>query len=276
MKIKKTAVVRFVIQAVFFVIAPAVFALAFGGVKQIGEKVGSTERVTFSSPVTLLLALILYTILFGRFFCGYACAFGSFGDWLYGAGAFIRKKLRIRILPLPVKAAAYLKYVKYAVLAFVFILSLAGFPGLLAGKSPWAAFAAIRAGRITANPGLLLLGVLILCMIWTERFFCRFLCPLGAVFSITPRIPLVGFHKNTNLCGGCGNCTKHCPAGLSLGEKEYIHSGECLGCGTCVSVCPKENMSFYMAGKKVRYTLILVIQSLLMVGLFFALGIIVI
>lgn len=76
--------IRMIIQLIFFTIMPSIYTTAFSGVKYIFTKIGNGQQVELTSFVTILIVLCLYTIVFGRFFCGFACAFGSLGDYLQG------------------------------------------------------------------------------------------------------------------------------------------------------------------------------------------------
>ena len=86
--------VRAIIQLIFFLLVPSAFTAAFSGVKYLFTQIGKGDAIGMTSFVTALCVLCLYTILFGRFFCGFACAFGSFGDALHGIYLWICKKIR--------------------------------------------------------------------------------------------------------------------------------------------------------------------------------------
>ena len=72
--------VRLAIQILFFLLFPSTFTSAFNGVKYIFTQIGLGSSVALNSFLAVLIALCVYTIVFGRFFCGYACAFGTMGD----------------------------------------------------------------------------------------------------------------------------------------------------------------------------------------------------
>ena len=78
--------------AYIFIAAPSHFSTAFAGVKSIFLTIGGQQSVTWNSFLDITALLLITTILFGRHFCGYACAFGSLGDALYELTAFIRAK----------------------------------------------------------------------------------------------------------------------------------------------------------------------------------------
>lgn len=70
---------RALIQVLYFLFVPSVYTAAFAGVKYIFTQIGAGEKVAVTSFVTVLVVICIYTILFGRFFCGFACAFGTLG-----------------------------------------------------------------------------------------------------------------------------------------------------------------------------------------------------
>lgn len=147
-----------------------------------------------TSFVTALCVLCLYTILFGRFFCGFACAFGSFGDALHGIYLWICKKIRKKPYRISEKITKYLYLLKYIVLAMISLLCYAGVYAKTKGTSPWEVFSMIRAGNFKLGGyaiGIVLLTILMIGMCVQERFFCRFFCPMGAVFSLLPALPFL-------------------------------------------------------------------------------------
>ena len=83
MKKKLNNYLRIAIQILFFLLMPSVFTTAFSGVKYIFTQIGNEQAIAITPFVTVLVVLCVYTIVFGRFFCGFACAFGSMGDWIY-------------------------------------------------------------------------------------------------------------------------------------------------------------------------------------------------
>ena len=83
---------RALIQILYFLFLPSVYTAAFAGVKYIFTQIGAGEAIGMTSFVTVLIVLCAYTILFGRFFCGFACAFGSLGDGIHAFYLWCFKK----------------------------------------------------------------------------------------------------------------------------------------------------------------------------------------
>ena len=74
-----------------------------------------------------------------------------------------------------------------------------------------------------------------------QRFFCRYLCPMGAIYSLISRCALLKIVKPRSKCGSCRLCTAKCTMGIDLTEKEQTAGGECIGCGVCINGCLKNN-----------------------------------
>ena len=80
-------------------------------------------------------------------------------------------------------------------------------------------------------------------MVFCERFFCRFLCPMGAVFTMLPVLPFFSVRRQKANCAkGCTACQKSCPSDLELPEKgSWNGNGDCFQCQKCLEICPKKN-----------------------------------
>lgn len=92
-------------------------------------------------------------------------------------------------------------------------------------------------------------------MLLIPRFFCRYLCPFGAVFSLLPVLPVSVVGRDRENClKGCSLCQKVCPAGISLPDRNGDYTqimGECFSCGRCAGGCPRGNCgNISMAGGK--------------------------
>jgi len=247
MRKKQTAhaIARAAVQVVFFLFLPQLFSAAFGAIRSLADHIHGREVITWNPFLTLLCILLAFTILFGRFFCGYACAFGSLGDWLYAAATFLRKKAGRPPRKLPDRAIAGLLYVKHLVLFAIVVACLTGLYASAAAMDPWSLFGALRAGQFSLagkTGAALFLALIFALMCLVERGFCMFLCPMGAAFELLPMLPLTVFGRKKEAClKGCSLCVKTCPASIALGEP-HAKTGDCFQCGKCSVRCPKENI----------------------------------
>lgn len=239
--------VRAAIQLCFFIFLPSAFTTAFSGIKYIFNQLSGGKAVEFTGFISVLVALCLFTIVFGRFFCGYACAFGSLGDAVHAIYVAIFKKLGKKPFLLDKKWKAPLSAVKYVILFFIVLLCFMGIYGDLPKFSPWEVFSMLRAGNMKLGANLL--GVVILLLILVgmavcERFFCRFLCPMGAVFALLPVLPIFSLKRKRENCPEkCRGCENSCPSDIALpDEHSWEVNGDCFMCQKCTCSCPRSNI----------------------------------
>lgn len=191
--------------------------------------------------------LMIVGAFFGRFVCGWLCPFGLVQDLLYKI-PFFRK---LRKLP----GDKFLKWFKYVILAvFVILLPLFAVDAFGQG-SPWFCEYICPAGTLGAgiplvvlNEGLrsvigwlyawkvAILAVLIFLSILVYRPFCRYLCPLGAIYGLFNPISLYRYKIDSEKCTKCGACQKACK--LDIKAFENPNSTECIRCGDCIKSCP--------------------------------------
>ena len=238
---------RTIIQIVFFLFLPSAYNSAFTGVKYLFTQVGAGKAIQWTPFVAILVVLLAYTIVFGRFFCGYACAFGSLGDWLFALRKYIARKTKWKPKTMPREWAKILSGVKYVVLTAIVVLCFTGLYSKLSGWNPWDAFSMLHARNFHLGKHIVALVLLLaICvgMFFEERFFCKFLCPMGAVFSLMPVLPVFSLHRDRSECiPRCSACTKICPADIDLPKDGAMSiRGDCFQCGKCIGNCPKSNV----------------------------------
>ena len=245
-KISSIQIVRAVIQLIAFITVPALFITIFSSIGGLITSIADGSFVLLDNlgRLVLILGVFLMTVVWGRFFCGFICSFGAMQDLLNSIGKLIPFKITV-----PEKADKWLKLLKYAVLAFVAV-GVWGFS--VTGDnvwSPWAVFGIYSSlsGWSSLKYFLTLGGALLLLIIigslFIERFFCRYLCPLGALFSLVSRFRIYSLKRKPDKCGNCKLCTSKCSMGVPLYKYDEVRSGECINCMKCTSVCPNENIS---------------------------------
>lgn len=245
-KIHPIQIVRTVIQLIAFVTVPALFITVFSSLGGIIASVTSGSFVVEENlgRIILVLAVFLVTVVWGRYFCGFICSFGAMQDLLNAFGRLIPFKVKISE-----KADKWLKLLKYAVLASA---AAGAFGFSLTGDtmwSPWTVFgiytslSAWSSLRYFLTLGGVLLLLIIIGSLFIERFFCRYLCPLGALFALVSRTRLHPIKRSQDKCGNCRLCTSECPMAVPLYKYDEVSSGECINCMKCTEVCPKENAS---------------------------------
>ena len=249
LKNKKINWIKVVIQILSFALIPGLFEGEFAAVGNIVSCIykGNISWESVKYSVWMLLATVPATVLVGRFFCGFFCSFGAVQDLLWLGSHRLRAlfpgKRNLK------KADRIFRFAKYAVL-FYFIIFI--WSGVTAVKTagPWQVF-----GQYVSFghwPGLKLLlsvgGVLLLLIfigsLFVQRFFCRYFCPMGAIYSLISQTSFLKIDKPRKECGKCHLCTSKCTMGMDLTKKDRIAGGECISCQKCVSWCPRGNVHF--------------------------------
>lgn len=242
-KISITQIIRHIIQLGAFLLFPGMFISIFMAIRNLYTAAIGVS--TYQNQWLLILAIFPITVLFGRFFCGYLCAFGAMGDLLWWISSkIIKKPIRVNE-----KVDCILKYLKYVVLALIVIFAWTLAIPMDSTYSPWNVFgmystlsgwSSVKA--LLSVGGLLLLLIIIGCFL-IERFFCRYLCPLGAIFAMVSRFRLHRMKKPGDECGACRMCTGKCSMGIPLYKEDRVNSSECINCYRCVDVCPRKNVT---------------------------------
>ncbi len=205
------------------------------------QAVNGSIKYDFSFYVAGMILAV--GVLLGRAVCGFLCPFGLFQELLHK-------------IPLPkIKLWKPLRYIKYVMLlVFVMILPVASTSYAGAGDPAFCEYVC-PAGILEASLPLLathpelrsVLGwrfllklsifavVMILC-VFVYRFFCRVMCPLGAVYGILNKVSLYTVSVDKAKCVGCGECASVCP--MQVDPVKNQRSTECIFCGRCRDACP--------------------------------------
>ena len=270
-KTKTLQILRRIIQIVSFVLLPGLFITAFTALKDVYTALisGTFSFNRLSYALWILIATIPITILMGRFFCGYLCAFGSMGDFVW----FLSRKIRKKPSLIGERGDKILKSLKYIllILIVVFIWTL-GVAQIDSKASPWTIFGMyVSINGWPAADYLLTIGSLFLLLIligsfFVERFFCRYLCPLGALYAVISRLRLFKIAKPRTQCGKCRLCTNSCPMGIPLYKYDVIRSGECINCFACTQSCRRSNSSANLKQPVAVLMAVIVIVGLYFVG----------
>jgi len=268
-KIKKSQVLRHVIQFILFLLLPGLYAMTFSELKTVYQMIsgGNFNFLQAFPSLVEFVAVMGITLLMGRWFCGWLCAFGAYNDLIY----FISRKVFKVKFKVDEKVDSILKYVKYVVLIFIIILSWTMRSNILESISPWDAFGQIT--DLSTVFSSLLIGLILLVLItigaaFIERFFCRYLCPLGAVFSIISKLGITKINKPKADCGKCRACTMNCSMGLKLYKVNGAKGGDCINCLKCTEVCPRNNANVNMLGQDVNQNLAGSVAMATMLGVY--------
>lgn len=195
-------------------------------------------------PYYVFGIILLYGVLFGRWICGFLCPFGLIQELFHKIKTpKLKKSFATRVL-------SYFKYVILAIFTIILplIYAFRDFP--LPGFCKYICPAGTLEGAIgllinQANTEMLsMLGPLftwkfillvgfVLASIFIYRFFCRFFCPLGAIYGLFNKISLIGIKLDKPKCTDCGKCQTKCQMDI-----RHVGDHECISCGECISSCP--------------------------------------
>ena len=205
----------------------------------LGSLQSSLANARFSAPYYILGTLLLFGLFLGRFICGFLCPVGLLQELLHRIPSPKLKKNRV---------TRALSYGKYVVLA-LFVIAVPLFqyaPGFCKYVCPAGTFEAglplvfrnkvlqSLLGRLFTFKVLILVLVLVLC-VFCFRAFCRFVCPLGAIYSFFHLVSVFGVKVDTDRCTHCNACVNRCPMDIrKVGDRECVH------CGDCIDVCPEK------------------------------------
>ena len=199
----------------------------------------------------LLLTVLSMAFLLRKAFCSWLCPVGTISEYLWRAGRkFFRGNLRLpRWFDLPLRS------LKYLLLGFfvwaISTMSAVGIRDFM--QSPYGLIADVKMLNFFRNisqTGLLVLGGFVVASLLIQNFWCRFLCPYGALLGLVSLFSPARIRRKPEACIDCAKCAKACPSSLPVDKLVQIKSVECTGCLECVAVCPAQDalaMSFSIA-----------------------------
>lgn len=204
------------------------------------------ERVSWSS-YALLLATVLAALLFRRVFCGKICAFGTLQELFarLGKGLFRRRFV------VPESADKPARCLKYAVLAGTVAASAIAGRLFIRPYDPWATYQHLFSRELLSGfrVGLAVLAVSLVGSLLFDRFFCKYLCPMGAFLALIRRVGWFRVRRNEGTCIHCSACTNACPVNIPVETLAQVRDAECINCNICVNKCPVKD-TLYVGGPR--------------------------
>ncbi len=211
----------------------------FGGIETLWSLLsggGYLKRIAASS-VILLMGTVVLGVVFGRAFCGYLCPLGALQEFFGMIGKAIWPRKR-PTMPAALDRPA--RYLKYVVLAFFTIWTFQAAELVIRPYDPWVAWMHLTSDELLVEfaLGTAVLGISLAGSVVYERFFCKYLCPMGATLGIVSKVSLFKVRRSAETCTSCGSCDKACPVNITVSTVDSVRSAECLACNECVNACP--------------------------------------
>ncbi len=202
-----------------------------------------TRELPTLHPATLflLVAFLTISLLMRKAFCSWLCPVGTVSEWLWKTGRSIfGKNIALpRWLDIGLRS---LKYILLALFAWVVVkMPVDGINAFL--HSPYGVIADVKMlnlFRFMTTTTAIVLGVLTIASVFVQNFWCRYLCPYGALMGLAALASPLRIRRDEKTCIDCAKCAKACPSQLPVDRLITIRSAECLGCMECVNVCPAE------------------------------------
>ena len=210
----------------------------FGGVETLFSLIAGAGFIekTAASAVVLLVGMLGMALVMRRSFCGQICPLGA----LQGIFGSIGGKLFRRRPEIPKAVDRPARFLKYGVLAFFAVWTWQAASLVMRPYDPWVAWAHITSAELFAEFGIgvAILGVSLAGSLVYERFFCKYLCPTGAVLGLVSKVSLFGIKRDEDACIDCSACDKACPMNIEVSTAQTVTSSECISCNECVNACP--------------------------------------
>lgn len=249
--------------------SPSIHALCpYGGLESFYSLLSSGTFIQkiFSGTLVIFTLTVILAIIFRRSFCGILCPFGALQEFL----GMIGQKLFKKRFVMPKKIDEPMRYLKYIILLITAIGAFVTAEMWMAPYDPWSVYGHIfgefEEVFVESPIGAIILIITILGSILYDRFFCKYLCPMGAFLGIVSKISPNKIERDEEKCIDCGICSRQCPMNIDVEKEKEITTAECINCQNCVLSCPKEGVLKIKQGKKVVSSLVLIIA---VIGIYF-------
>jgi len=202
-----------------------------------------TGRVPEVHPAAmyLFIGFMLISLLLKKAFCSWLCPVGTFSEYLWRIGRrFFGRNLRLpRWFDIPLRG---LKYILLGLfVAVIGVMSAEALDGFM--QTPYGLLVDVKMMNFFRDMGItaaVVIALLVLLSMLVQNFWCRYLCPYGALLGLTSFFSPMRIRRNQSACIDCAKCAKACPSSLPVDKLITIKSAECTGCLECVAVCPAQ------------------------------------
>ncbi|MCD6526129.1 MAG: 4Fe-4S binding protein [Desulfuromonas sp.] len=197
------------------------------------------------AALVLLVTFLLMSLIAKKSFCSWLCPVGTLSEatWKLGKRIFGRTFTMWRWLDIPLRS------LKYLLLAFFVKILLIDMPAYAIAsfiQSPYWSLSDVKMLRFfthVSTTTMVIVGITSILSLFYKNFWCRYLCPYGALLGLVSMLSPFKIRRDTSTCTNCQLCTKACPAQLTVHNATAICNVECCGCLSCVEVCPQRSLS---------------------------------
>lgn len=192
--------------------------------------------IVHPAGLTILMAALLVSIVFKKSFCSTICPVGFASEMISSVGLNLKTRKFIFHI------ASIVKYIILFFFVNVIVIQMNIRSLNMFISSPYNILSDAKMLNFFMHPSrttLWTLGAILLLTLIITNFWCRFLCPYGALTGLLSTLSPFKVKRDKDLCTGCRKCTSVCPMHINVHKKNLVHSPECFGCYECVKSCPE-------------------------------------
>lgn len=186
----------------------------------------------------VIMVLLPATLLFGNFFCGWVCPYGTIQELMGNVGKLIFKKH----FKMPRSIQKYMQYLRY-VLFVILMIGIADV--ILTPLNGYGSFLGLfmdNGETVVATIALVIMGIYLFLAIFFERPFCNYLCTEAAKYGVLSMPRIFSIKRNEETCINCHKCDKVCPMNIDVSKHAQVRNGQCINCFKCTDVCLVQDM----------------------------------
>ncbi len=217
----------------------------------------ATGEIHWAHPagMFIFLAIVMMSLVIGKSFCSWICPIGFLSENLgeFGEKVFKRKIQMPKLIDIPLRSLKYL-LLGFFVYVIFFVMDILALKQFLDG--PYNQVADIKMYYFFARISKFSLTVIIILAFLSvifKNFWCRYLCPYGALLGLIGLLSPIRIKRDVESCIDCDKCSKACPNFIDVARKKYVISDECTSCMNCIDACPVKNtlyLEIFPARKK--------------------------